>query len=154
MKSASVPAEASFYYCVFPFAIFDRSTYSLMLEVVLRRIIFFYLIMPLLHQEPDTETDLEMKPTYNRPTSLQLILRNCFLIWVHSLSVCPSWLSCHPLIIYHSLPVLYYTVYCCLHQHICVTYSHFNMIHIYIFHTDIRQSSAHYMIIIFNNYIF
>ena len=84
LKSASVPAEASFYYCVFPFAIFDRSTYSLMLEVVLRRIIFFYLIMPLLHQEPDTETDLEMKPTYNRPTSLQLILRNNFLFWVHT----------------------------------------------------------------------
>ena len=91
LKSASVPAEASFYNRVFPFAIFDRSTYSLMLEVVLRRIIFFYLIMPLLHQEPDTDTDLEMKPTYNRPTSLQLILRNCFLIWVHSLSVLHGW---------------------------------------------------------------
>ena len=84
LKSASVPAEASFYNRVFPFAIFGRSTYSLMLEVVLRRIIFFYLIMPLLHQEPDTETDLEMKPTYNRPTSLQLILRNNFLFWVHT----------------------------------------------------------------------
>ena len=119
LKSASVPAEASFYYRVFPFAIFDRSTYSLMLEVVLRRIIFFYLIMPLLHQEPDTETDLEMKPTYNRPTSLQVILRNCFLIWVHSLSVCPSWLSCHPLIIYHSLPVLLYSILLSPSAHLC-----------------------------------
>ena len=151
LKSASVPAEASFYYRVFPFAIFDRSTYSLMLEVVLRRIIFFYLIMPLLHQEPDTDTDLEMKPTYNRPTSLQLILRNCFLIWVHSLSVLHGWAVTLSSSI--TLSQFFYTVYCCLHQHICVTYSHFNMIHIYIFHTDIRQSSVHYMIIIFNNYI-